>query len=202
MPVHHPALTIVVPTIPGRDSLLSRCLHSITNQHGDAAVLVIEGDGLLGDKVAAAASAVSTDYMTIVDDDDLLDGGYLAAVSPHLGDVDYVGFKFAELNAGRLENVSASSAEFERWGRRSRGPVPKGISRTSIFRAVKFGNDYKADRRWTAAARALVTRWAFVDRVLYVHDWTPSGSAFGEKREHRDVGNWPHDPVDRMTVAA
>ena len=140
-------LTVVVPTIPGRESLLSRCLHSITGQ-GDVAVLVVAGDGRLGDKVVAAAENVSTEYMTVVDDDDYLDGGYLAAVLPELGPVDYVGFRFVELNCGRFENITSSAAGNNLWGRRQRGPVPKGVTRTSIFQAVGFGNDYHADRKW------------------------------------------------------
>lgn len=194
-------LTIVVPTIPGRESLLSRCLHSITNQ-GDVAVLVVDGDGRLGDKVVAAAESVATTYMTVVDDDDYLDGGYLSAVLPELGVVDYVGFRFVELNCGRFENMSASSAEFNLWGRRSRGPVPKGVTRTSIVRSVGFGNGYYADRRWMTAARQHIKRWAFIDRALYVHDWWPVLSSFGDTRTPRDVGEWPHGPVARLTVSA
>lgn len=190
-----------MPTIPGRESLLSRCLHSITNQSGrDVEVLVVGGDGRLGDKITAAAAAVGTDYMTVVDDDDYLDGGYLAAVLPELGVVDYVGFRFAELNSGRLENISTSSAEFNAWGCRNRGPVPKGVTRTSIYETVPFGNDYRADRRWMTAAHRLIKSWAFVDRVLYVHDWWPNVSSFAGTCEQRDVGEWPHGPVDRLTV--
>lgn len=188
-----------MPTIPGRESLLSRCLHSITNQGEGAAVLVVDGDGRLGDKVTAAAKAVDTAYMTIVDDDDYLDGGYVGAVLPELGTVDYLGFRFAELNSGRLENISASSAEFGQWGRRNRGPVPKGITRAAIYRNVEFGNDYTADRRWSDDARRLITSWSFVDRVLYFHDWWPNASSFGGNQT-RDVGEWPHGPVDRLTV--
>lgn len=189
-----------MPTIPGRESLLSRCLHSVTEQGVEVAVLVVEGDGRLGDKVTAAAELVVTPYMTIVDDDDYLVGGYLTAVLPELGEADYVGYKFLELNRGRLENISASSGEFSTWGRRTRGPVPKGVTRTSIYRAVEFGNDYTADRRWMTDTHRLVRSWAFVDRALYVHDWWPEGSSFVGRRSSRDVGVWPHGPVERITV--
>lgn len=192
-------LTVVVPTVPGRGSLLSRCLHSITSQ-GDVLVLVVDGDGRLGDKVTAAAQVVSTAYMTVVDDDDYLAEGYLSAVLPELGEVDYVGFRFLELNEGRFDNISTSSAEFNLWGRRRRGPVPKGVTRTEIFRAAGFGNKYHADRQWMAATGLLIHSWAFVDRVLYIHDWWPSLSTFGDVAEPRDVGEWPHGQVDRLTV--
>jgi hypothetical protein len=142
-------ITFVVPTMPGRESLLSRCLWSITAQGG----------------------------------------------TPLL--VDYVGFKVIELNCGKFEGISASQGDYGYWGRRTRGPVPKGVTLTKHFQAVKFGNDYKADRRWSGAIRERVETWSFVDRALYVHDWWPHD--FGAAAQ-RDVGEWPHIEAERMTV--
>jgi hypothetical protein len=193
-------ITFVVPTIAGRESLLSRCLWSITTQPGAFPVLVVDGDGRLGDKVNAAALAVDTPYMTVVDDDDYITPDYVASVSPFLEHVDYVGFRFLELDSGRYENECRSSAEVTVWGRRSRGPVSKGVCRTEIVRRVRFRNDYKADRRWSAHAQALIETWAFVDSALYVHDWWPTASAFVGSEAGRDVGQWPHTDVNRLTV--
>jgi hypothetical protein len=188
-------ITFVVPTMPGRESLLSRCLWSITAQGGTP--LVVDGDGGLGDKVNATAAVVDTPYMTIVDDDDYICGDYLMTLLPRLGLVDYVGFKVIELNCGKFEGISASQGDYGYWGRRTRGPVPKGVTLTKHFQAVKFGNDYKADRRWSGAIRERVETWSFVDRALYVHDWWPHD--FGAAAQ-RDVGEWPHIEAERMTV--
>lgn len=190
-------LTFVVPTIPGRESLLSRCLWSLTSQQ--ATVLVVDGTARLGDKVVWAASTVETDYMTVVDDDDYVTPDYLAHVGPHLGKVDYVGFRFLELMDGAYYGESSSFADYEAWGSRSRGPVPKGVTRTGLFRQVRFGNDYRADRRWSAQMREHIRSHAFVDRPLYVHDWWPTQSAFSQSPVPRDVGTWPHAEVDRVT---
>lgn len=195
-------LTIVVPTVPGRESLLSRCLWSITSQPGVCRVLVVDGDGRLGDKVNAAAAAVDTPYMTVVDDDDYLDGSYLDSTIHLLdGTIDYVGFKFLELCDGEFHAIATSRAG-DPWSGNRRGTVPKGITRTSIVRQVSFGNSYTADRAWSAAVADLVRRDVFVSRVLYVHDWRPGHSTF-TGAQHRHVGDWPvdEDRIERLTVA-
>jgi hypothetical protein len=194
------SLTFIVPTVPGRESLLSRCLWSITGQ--TSSVLVVDGTGKLGDKVNAAFKAVDTEYVTVVDDDDYITADYLTHVTPELGIADYVGFHFIELDKGVLENVCRSVGDHEIWGRRTRGPVTKGVTRTDIARRVWFGNDYRADRQWSAQVRVRLTSWAFIPRPLYVHDWWPEQSLFGDEQVARNIGTWPHGAVDRLTVDA
>lgn len=199
-----PLLTVVVPTIPGRDSLLSRCLFSITEQASDSVeTLVVEGTGRLGDKVNVAAQVCAGAYMTVVDDDDWLAADYMASALHELdGQVDYVGLKVLELDAGRFSIITATSAEWPRWGRDGRrGPVPKGITRTRIWRQCPLGNEYKADRLWRAEVSLRVKSWRFVDRCLYVYDAWPHASAF-IGRGSRDVGLWPFDEsqIRRITV--
>lgn len=193
-------ITIVVPTVPGRESLLSRCLWSIQSQPGECRVLVVDGNGRLGDKVNAAAEVAVTSHMTIVDDDDYLDGAYLVSVNEHL-DVDYIGFNFLEIEDGEFFNVCASRADADGWGRRTRGPVPKGITTTAIYRQVEFGNDYQADRRWSEQVAELVTTHHHIDRALYIHDWRPTHSTFTGS-QHRSVGTWPvdEDRIERLTI--
>ena len=198
-------LTVVVPTIPGRESLLSRCLFSLVGQApGSVEILVVDGDGRLGDKANHAARVCAGEYMTVVDDDDWVSADYMAAVLPELEDFqpDYVGLKVLELDAGRFSTITATSAEWPRWGRDGRrGPVPKGITRTSIWRQCPFGNEWKADRLWRAEVSARVESWRFVDRCLYVYDAWPDASAFIGQGT-RDVGVWPYDEstVTRLRV--
>jgi hypothetical protein len=191
-------ITFVVPTMPGRESLLSRCLWSIFVQGGK--VMVVQGSAKLGTKINHAAQLVDTPYMTVVDDDDYITSDYLIHVLPRLGLVDYIGFKVLEIVEGKYYNTCASVGDYEHWGIRTRGPVPKCVTRTDHFRAVKFGNKYTADRSWSGAIRERISTWSYVDRPLYVHDWWPH--EFGETAE-RDVGLWPIPGVEeRITVDA
>lgn len=193
-------LTVVVPTVPGRESLLSRCLWSVTQHPVD--ILVIEGTGQLGDKMNAAYAAVKTPYVAACDDDDELMADY-DSVLKCLGMVDYVGFKFLELCDGGFHNISACKADYPHWGIRTRPPSPKCPIRSDIARKVKFANDYKADRRWALAARDHISTWDFIDRPLYRHDWWTTHSTFYGAKP-RDVGRWPFDEsrIQRMTVDA
>lgn len=182
-------LTVVVPTIPGRESLLSRCLFSLTEQAPDTVeILVVDGPGLQGDKVNFAATAATGEWMATVDDDDYVIGTYCADILAVLADgPDFVGFRFVELEQHRFSRSTALRGDLNRWGSRQRGPAPKGVTRTSIWRQVRFGNDYFADRRWLAAVYPLIRSHRFIDRHLYVYDHN------GDYGDSRDVGVWPFD---------
>lgn len=192
-----PSVTFCVPTIPGRESLLSRCLFSLTEQaagHDDRIdILVVEGTGKLGDKVNTAVMEAEGGWFTVVDDDDWLAACYLDTVLPLLyDDPDYVGLKVLELGAGQFASIAVTSGESKSWVGPIRLPVPKGVTRTSIAQRVEFGNHYTADRDWAEQVSKLVKSWRFVDRCLYIYDYWRRGSAYGGGA-HRDVGQWPFD---------
>ena len=189
-----PLLAIIVPTIPGRESLLSRCLWSITEQlTDDVHVLVVQGTGKLGDKANLAASITDAEYMTVVDDDDYLDGAYLSLTLPELS-VDYVGFKVVQWIDNTLHAIGSTRGDRPGFAKRgnNHGPCPKGITRTALWRDVPFGNSYHADRTWSAEIAARITSHTFVNRALYIYDHQPAASAF-LGGGFRDVGVWPYD---------
>ncbi len=197
-------LTVVVPTIPGRETLLSRCLFHLLGQApaDRVEVLVVDGRGSLGDKVNAAAARASGGWMTVVDDDDWLSGDYMAHVLPALeADPDYVGLSVLEMDNGKFAGLTATTGELGTWNRGGprRGPVPKGVTRSSIWRACPMGNHYSADRAWMVAAKQHIKTWVDVDRPLYVYDyWSHSFGTAGA----RDVGLWPfnEDRVVRFSL--
>ena len=198
-------LSICVPTIPGRESLLSRCLWSITEQpaHVEAVeILVVEGDGPLGDKVNAAVKQATGRWVTIVDDDDWLAGCYVSEVTDALeSDPDYVGLTVVEMSSGSFSALSRTSGASKTWRGPARLPVPKGVTRTSIAETVHFGNEYASDRQWAAGVAAQVETWVDIDRGLYFYDFWRDASAFLGSGQ-RDVGWWPFDEsnISRITV--
>lgn len=172
---------------------MSRCLYSIVEQApATVEVLVVVGEGLLGDKVNRAAQAARGEFMTVVDDDDWLTADYMANVLPACHDVDYVGLKVIELIDGRFTKTTATSAEFNRWGNGNRGPVPKGVTRTELWQRHPMGNHYSADRDWLRDVHPSIGSHTFIDRAMYVYDYHEAASAFGGG-DHRDVGQWPVD---------
>lgn len=197
------ALTFIVPTIPGRESLLSRCLWSIQNQaHDEYALpetLVVAGTAGLGAKVNAAVPAATGEYVTVVDDDDWLMAHYVRSVTPLSG--DYVGVGVIELHNGQYRQTSATYGDSNRWGGGRRGPTPKGIIRRAIAEKIRMGDEWRADRNWLAEAVRLISVSDTVEDGLYVYDAWDASSAFGG-HAHRDVGVWPFDEskVRRMVV--
>lgn len=187
-------LTVIIPTVPGREHLLSRLLWTILEQPAAAGVdlLVIDGHGLLGDKVNLGVFLAAGRHVTVVDDDDMLAACYFDEVRRALtSDPDFVGFNVLELEDGRYSNSTAIHGDGT-WGRHIRGPSPKGVLRTSIAAQLRMKNHYTADRAWTAQAAKLVTSHVFIDRHLYLYDWWRSTSLFFNGQP-RDVGAWPFD---------
>lgn len=188
-------LTVAVPTIPGRESLLSRCLWSITTQAPESVeVLVIPGPGQLGDKANAAAEAATGRHMVLVDDDDYLAADYCAHVLPALeADPDYVGYRVLQIINLKFYGQSYTRGDLNDFGRRGHGPVPKGATRTDIWRSSPMANHYTADRDWCRAVAKKIVTHEFIDRDLYVYDHVERASAFIGHGEQRDVGVWPFD---------
>jgi hypothetical protein len=189
-------LTVAVPTIPGRESLLSRCLWSITTQApGSVETLVIPGDGKLGDKANRAAQEATGRHMVLVDDDDYLSADYFAHVLPALeADPDFVGYWVLQIINGRYYGRASTQGDLGTFGAVKHGPTPKGVTRTPIWRDTPMGNHYTADRDWCGAVFHKIASHSFIDRVLYVYDHHERRSAFIGREGGGDVGEWPYDP--------
>jgi hypothetical protein len=190
-----PDLTVIVPTIPGRESLLSRCLYTL-QAPGTAEILVVDGPGPLGDKVNLAANVARGRYLTVVDDDDYVTADYYRSILPALT-VDFVGFNVVELHAGIYQKTTAIRGDLNRWGSTQRGPTPKGVTRRELWQ--RFGNDYKSDRDWLRTVAPLIETHTYIDRDLYVYDHY--GNDFRFENGSRDVGFWPFDETQVRRIS-
>lgn len=188
-------LTVAVPTIPGRESVLSRCLWSITAQASESVeTLVIPGPGQLGDKANLAAEAATGRHMVLVDDDDYLSADFMAHVLPALeADPDFVGYWVLQVVNLKFYGRAFTRGDMGGFGRIAHGPVPKGVTRTTIWRDTPMGNHYTADRDWCRVVYPKIASHSFIDRDLYVYDHVERSSAFIGAGEQRDVGVWPFD---------
>lgn len=203
--VMRPTLSIVVPTMPGRESTLSRLLNVLEPQlWGDhAAVYVICGPSGLGEKVergyrvAGEPGNEANEWVAIIDDDDMVSQDYVVTALSYLtdGTPDYLGYPVLCTREGRywMTNQTWFTPD-PNWSTYERGVSPKCLLRRSIGLQVPFMNDYTADMRWCLAATKLVQTYAYVDegRALYHYDWWPHEYGAGEGR---DVGTWDYDPA-------
>lgn len=194
-------LTVCIPTIESRRSLLSRCLWSLP---ADVEVIVADGEWPMGDKLNACFQAATRDFVVCVDDDDMLIGEWHDVASG--GDsINYIGYKILYTEDGKFAgSVTHRGNGDTTWATFDRGVSPKCLVRTEIARAHKFGNHYTADREWSEAVQADIAddlgSHAFVDAHLYHYDhWNSHmvGTTPDAGRLHtpqRDVGIWPYDP--------
>lgn len=184
-------ISVCVPTIQSRRSLLSRCLWSIPP---GVEILVADGDGAMGDKLNACFVKASGTHVVCVDDDDYLMG------LPPIASSDFVGYRVLYMENGRFCGSVAHRGDGDAtWSTFERGVSPKCLIRTEIARAHEFGNHYTADREWSEAVQADIGTHTFVGQHLYAYDhWdahmvgtTPNAGMID--RPQRDVGDWPCD---------
>lgn len=192
------ALTICIPTVPGRESLLSRALHSIPR---DVEVLIADGRRPMGDKLNEMFAVAQGEFVMSLDDDDYLDGNFWQ-VARELVDpvVDFYGYDILWLEDGKYAGtVKHRLGGDTTWATLDRSVSPKCPVRTEIARRVRFGNEYSADRTWSEAVAEQCDGGYYLPLPLYVYDhWndhmvgtSPDDPRFG--RSQRDVGMWPYD---------
>lgn len=194
-------LSIVIPTIPSRTALLSRLLHGLAEQTDSRCeVLIVDGEGQLGDKVNAGLAAARGRLSVIVDDDDELAADYVTTVCGeamahrHVDPPEYIGYRIQNLVDGRwVSSIGHRLDGDQSWCSEPRGVGPKCPFLTAVGREVPFENDYHADRRWSAAVAERLQRGAFIDRHMYRYDFRSSGSEFIGSGGRVEVGTWPFD---------
>jgi hypothetical protein len=203
-------LTICIPTIPARRSLLSRLLFTLEHQSEVFAfdeVLVADGDWPLGDKVNTMFAAARGRYVIVVDDDDLLAVDYAAVVSEVLHDgprFDMIGYHLLWTEQGRFMGLPLHHGDgHPDHGIEDRGASVKCPTRVEIARRHLMGNDYYADDRWARAVHPEIETHITIRRPMYHYDhWNDQmvgTDLHGEQaswydRPQRDVGQWPYDP--------
>ena len=195
-------LSVLIPTVSPRESLLSRLLWSITSQTGDFEIVVHGGDTIpMGDKLNRMFTVAQGEYVVCVDDDDMLADSYMEQVLPRLEDVDFLGYRILVLRDGAFWMEVEHRGGVTGWGSKVRGVGPKCPIRRELALQVPFGNAYTDDVTWSSQVGRLVRAAGFVDRPLYIYDWWAE-RMLGTAPDHhvdrwgsqRDVGEWPYVP--------
>lgn len=195
------SVSVLIPTMPGRESTLSRLLHVLEPHVGDSfEVLVHRAVAPMGAKLTEMFGLARMSHVVCVDDDDILCPGLIPGGVED--GVDFVGWKILVMIDGRIAGAVEhrfGQDPIARWTGPLRGVSPKCLVRTAIARTVPFGDEYTDDRVWSAAVQAKVSSAAFVDEFVYTYDhWESSmlGTNPGDRpaATRRDVGTWPYDP--------
>lgn len=184
-----PLWTILIPTIGQREHLFLRLLDVLLPQLDahDGAVRVLAWRnngaphlGVIRDHLVADAES---EYVSFIDDDDLVPDYYVAEVVRAIGEYDgrpdHVGFQLEYTTDGDGREIVDHSLRHGRWHRGRDGqllrdlthidPIKRQIAMQASFQVRRLGR--AEDRHWVKQVRPWVGTEAYIDKIMYHYLW-------------------------------
>ncbi|MDQ8045258.1 MAG: glycosyltransferase family A protein [Patulibacter sp.] len=192
-----PTWTILVPTIPERAETFGRLMYWLLPQleeHGGRVTVLARrnvGAIPLGELRDLMLHAAPGEYVSFIDDDDMVPDYYVVEVLRALEDrPDHVGFQLNYFEDGRLSEVVDHSLRHGRWHRNLEGqlvrdlthidPVRRDLALRGQFGAARRGR--AEDRAWVKQVRPLLKTEAYIDKIMYHYLWSEAGSSWARNR--------------------
>lgn len=199
-----PTWTILVPTVAHRADLFDRLLGELLPQlpaagHVRVLAYLNHGEPSLGHIRDALVRAADTDYVSFIDDDDVVSVQYVSRICEALaGRPDHVGFWLNLYQNGILrERVRHSIGGPRRWGR-VRGvlhrdfthidPIRTELALRGTFVPPRPGRP--EDRHWVRQVRPYVRTEQFIDEPMYEYLHRPDRS-IADGRTRLEAGARP-----------
>lgn len=188
-----PTWAILVPTISRREHLFLRLLDVLLPQldafGGQARVIAWRNDGdpRLAELRDVMINTAGTDYVSFIDDDDLVAADYVSRIVEALGKrPDHVGFRLEYTTNGVGREIVDHSLRHGRWARNADGmlvrdfthvdPVLREHALRGRFASAKAGR--AEDRVWVKQVRGHLLSEEYVDAVLYHYLWNEAESSW------------------------
>lgn len=203
-----PTWTILIPTLGQREHLLMRLLGVLLPQldehEGRVTVLAYRNNGNppIGDVRDALLAAAGGDYVSFIDDDDLVPEYYVAEVVNALATrPDHVGFKIEYTTNGEHGEIVDHSLRWGKWGRTEDGqlyrdlthidPIRADIARRGSFFVPRAGR--AEDRVWVKQVRPHVRHGVevYLDKIMYFYLWREDTSAWQRPQDIRQIEGRP-----------
>jgi predicted O-methyltransferase YrrM len=196
-----PSWTILVPTLGERRPLFERLLRGLlpqTEPYGGRVQVVAywnNGSPPLPEIRQRMVEAVTTDYLSFIDDDDEVPEYFVAEVMTALDQrPDYVGWKVRYFANGEDRGLVDHSLRHGGW-REERypyallrdishiNPMRTDVAKMGNFRSVKAG--HIEDRPWVAQIRRTgrLRTEVYVPREMYLYRWSDAGSRWRQPRQ-------------------
>lgn len=190
--------SILVPTLGERRPLFERLMAGLLPQldpyAGRVQVIGWHNDGSpsLPKIRQRMVETAGTEYVSFVDDDDVVAPGYVREIMTALDRrPDYVGFQVQCYSDGQPTAVAYHSLEYRRWrnlpGRYERdishiNPIRTRLALRADFSRTRAGG--AEDRAWADQLRRLrvLRTQVVVNRILYHYLFTTAGSRWKEPR--------------------
>lgn len=198
--------SILIPTLSSRREKLRRLLDVLLPQaeeDGCVEVVALHNDGEkpLAEYRQALLEDARGEYLSFVDDDDLVAADFVAAVTAAMYTrPDFIAFEAAYYRDGRFDSCVRTGLQYQTWrddgDRRDRdvthlNPVRAELARQADFRAPSEGAE---DWSYVSALRPLLKTQADTGKLLYHYHHNSSDSV----QHHLP----PHAHAPRLEVAS
>jgi hypothetical protein len=187
-----PLWSILIPTIGQRERLLLRLLDVLMPQVDavDGAVRVLawrnNGSPHIGEIRDLLLHDAGTEYVSFIDDDDLVPEYYVTEVLRALESrPDHVGFQLEYSTDGAGHEIVDHSLRHHRWHRGYDGmlrrdfthidPIRRDLAMRGTFRCRPGRAE---DRYWVKQVRPHLSTEAYIDKIMYHYLWRRDTSAW------------------------
>jgi hypothetical protein len=167
--------TLGVLTVPPRAAKLKELMTVLEPQitkEVQVIVLYNNFEKPIGELRQQIVNQAKGQYISFIDDDDLVPIDFVATILPHLnGKNDYVGFKVALFNNGVRMRPVYHSLKYTDWKEDEQGYY-RDIThlnplKTEIARQATFAGGAGEDMAWANQLRGKAKREHFIDREMY-----------------------------------
>lgn len=192
-----PLWTILVPTLGQREALFRRLLGVLLPQLDEHAgrVRVLgwwnNGSPSIGEIRDGLVAAAEGEYVSFIDDDDLVPEYYVAEIVNALASrPDHVGFKIEYSENGDVCEIVEHSLRWRSWGRTDGvlhrdfthiDPVRTAFARAGSFARARAGR--AEDRVWVKQVRMHLVTESYIDKIMYHYLFRDDTTAWARPAE-------------------
>lgn len=177
-----PKWTILIPTVGQRNDRFVELINNLMKQvdffKGDVQVLAYwnNGERPLGEIRESLVEEATGDYISFIDDDDMVPNYYCEKVYNAIADEpDYVGWRMQAWHNGEKLKPTFHSLKYDKWSEDDKGfyrnishlnPIKRTIANQASFLVDK---GVAEDHPWAVRVQPLVHTEVYIDDVMYFY---------------------------------
>lgn len=200
-----PTWTILVPTLGQREDLFLRLmgvlLPQLDEHEGRVRVLAWRNNGKpsISEIRDALLASAGTDYVSFIDDDDLVPEYYVAEIVTAIAEgPDHVGFKMEYSTDDEHREIVDHSLRWGKWGRTLDGQLHRDVTHIDpvrldhAIRARFYARPGRAeDRVWVKQVRRHLATEVYIDKIMYFYLYREAVTAWRNPGEIKHVPGRP-----------
>lgn len=172
-------LSILIPTVEGREHLFDALYYELQEQTKDHPIeIIVHKDNKeisIGSKRQNLLEAAKGEYIVFIDDDDWIATDYVEQILNNTGS-DAIGFQIECTFDGQNKCLASASKRYKDWGENRDGfryvrsiyhktPVRRELALQAGFKDMRFGEDYA----YSMAIMPLIKTEKYIDKVMYYY---------------------------------